>query len=189
MAGNTSGFGQVWDGRPFWTGDFTGGGRTDIMFYYPGDRNWWLGRSDGGQLRWNIAANTNGFGQVWDGRPFWTGDFTGDGRTDIMFYSPGDRNWWLGRSDGGQLQWSIAANTNGFGQVWDGRPFWTGDFTGDGRTDILFYYPGDKNWWLGRSDGGQLNWTRVGVDVPVYSPPPPPPPPRPPRSGCRTSSA
>ncbi|MET9018470.1 FG-GAP-like repeat-containing protein [Actinopolymorpha sp. NPDC004070] len=178
-AGNTSGFGQIWDGRPFWTGDFTGDGRTDIMFYYPGDKNWWLGRSDGGQLRWSVAANTSGFGQIWDGRPFWTGDFTGDGRTDIMFYYPGDKNWWLGRSDGNTLQWSVAANTSGFGQIWDGRPFWTGDFTGDGRTDVLFYTPGDRNWWLGNSDGAQLNWTRVGVSVPVYSPPPPPPPPPP----------
>ena len=28
---------------PFWVGDFTGGGSTDILFYFPGDDNWWLG--------------------------------------------------------------------------------------------------------------------------------------------------
>ena len=43
-------------------------------------------------------------------------------------------------------------NTFGFGHgINDGRPFWIGDFTGDGKADVLFYYPGDDNWWLGRS--------------------------------------
>ncbi len=40
-------------------------------------------------------------------------------------------------------------DTSGFGDLNDGRPFWVGDFTGDGSTDVLFYYPGDDNWWLG----------------------------------------
>ena len=153
-AGNTSGFGQVWDGRPFWTGDFTGDGKTDLLFYFPFDKNWWLGRFDPtGTLTWNFAGNTSGFGQVWDGRPFWAGDFAGDGKTDLLFYFPGDKNWWLGRFDAtGALTWNLAGNTSGLGQVWDGRPFWTGDFTGDGKTDLLFYFPGDRNWWLGRFD-------------------------------------
>ena len=165
LAGNTAGFGQVWDGRPFWTGDFAGDGKTDVLFYYPGDKNWWLGRFDAnGKLNWSLAGNTAGFGQVGDGRPFWTGDFTGDGHREILFYYPGDKNWWLGRFDAnGSLNWSLAGNTAGFGQVADGRPFWTGDFTGDGKTDVLFYYPGDKNWWLGRFDAnGSLNWNLAG---------------------------
>jgi len=36
----------------------------------------------------------------------------------------------------------------GFGNLADRRPFWTGDFNGDGKSEILFYYPGDRNWWL-----------------------------------------
>jgi hypothetical protein len=159
LAGNTSGFGQVWDGRPFWIGDFSGDGKADVLFYYPGDRNWWLGRFSGNQLSWNLAGNTAGFGQVGDGRPIWAADFAGTGRTDILFYYPGDRNWWLGQfGTNNQLSWNLAGNTSGFGQVWDGRPFWIGDFSGDGKTDVLFYFPGDGNWWLGRFTGTQLNW-------------------------------
>ncbi|MHA7291350.1 FG-GAP repeat domain-containing protein [Arthrobacter sp. MDT3-24] len=125
----------------FWTGDFTGEGRTDVLFYYPGDGNWFLGRSDGNQLTWNFAGNTNGFGNLLEGHMFWTGDFTGEGRTDVLFYYPGDGNWFLGRSDGNQLTWNFAGNTNGFGNLLEGHMFWTGDFTGEGRTDVLFYYP------------------------------------------------
>ncbi|WP_186526143.1 C1 family peptidase [Leekyejoonella antrihumi] len=165
LAGNTNGFGQVADGRPFWTGDFTGDKHLDILFYYPGDHNWWLGQfSTTGTLTWSLAGNTNGFGQVADGRPFWTGDFTGDKHQDILFYYPGDHNWWLGQfSTTGTLTWSLAGNTNGFGQVADGRPFWVGDFTGNGRKDVMFFYPGDANWWLGEFGAtGALTWSNIG---------------------------
>src|SRR5215210_6213285 len=148
---DTTGFGDLTDGRPIWVGDFTGDGRTDVLFYYPGDDNWWLGSLQGGSLAWSLVGNTAGFGHaINDGRPFWIGDFTGDGRADVLFYYPGDDNWWLGRVVIGQLVWSFVCNTAGFGHaINDGRPFWVGDFTGDGRTDVLFYFPGDDNWWLG----------------------------------------
>jgi hypothetical protein len=49
------------DGRPFWIGDFTGGGTADVLFYYPGDDNWWLGSVQNGQLNWTLVGNTAGF--------------------------------------------------------------------------------------------------------------------------------
>ena len=160
--GNTAGFGQVWDGRPIWIADFTGGGTSDILFYYPGDYNWWLGTIVNNQLQWAHAGNTAGFGQVWDGRPIWIGDFTGGGTSDIVFYFPGDTNWWLGTFANNQLQWSHLGNTSGFGQVLDGRPIWIGDFTGGGTSDVLFYFPGDRNWWLGTVVNNQLQWAHAG---------------------------
>ncbi len=83
----------------------------DVLFYFPGDRNWWLGTISGTQLLWTNAGNTAGFGQVWDGRPFWIGDINRDGKTEVLFYFPGDGNWWLGSHDGSQLQWSFVGNT------------------------------------------------------------------------------
>jgi hypothetical protein len=162
LAGNTAGFGQVADGRPFWVGDFNGGGQDDILFYYPGDKNWWLGTFSGSTLSWSLAGNTSGFGQVWDGRPFWVGDFNGDGRDDVLFYYQGDKNWWLGTFSGNTLGWSLAGNTAGFGQVWDGRPFWLGKFSRSDRSEVLFYYPGDGNWWLGSHNGSVLGWSFAG---------------------------
>jgi hypothetical protein len=161
---DTTGFGDLADGRPIWAGDFNGDGRTDVLFYFPGDDNWWLGTLSGTQLAWSHVGNTAGFGHaINDGRPFWTADFTGNGSTDVLFYYPGDDNWWLGQVINGQLQWSFVGNTAGFGHaINDGRPFWIGDFNGDGRADVLFYYPGDDNWWLGTLQGGQLSWSLVG---------------------------
>ncbi|GAA2756282.1 M12 family metallopeptidase [Actinopolymorpha rutila] len=164
QVGDTSGFGNLDDGRPIWVGDFTGNGSTDVMFYYPGDDNWWLGEMSGGRLQWRLVGNTAGFGHaINDGRPFWVGDFTGNGSTDVMFYYPGDDNWWLGEMSGGQLRWRFVGNTRGFGHaINDGRPFWVGDFTGNGSTDVMFYYPGDDNWWLGTMSAGGLGWSLVG---------------------------
>src|SRR5262252_1533703 len=108
------------------------------MFYFPGDDNWWLGTVGGnGQLTWQLVGNTAGFGQVSDGRPFWIGDFAGIGHAQVLFYYPGDHNWWLGTITGGKLNWGLAGNTAGFGQVADGRPFWTGNFT-VAHTQIMF---------------------------------------------------
>src|SRR5215208_6970716 len=107
----------------------------------------------------------SGFGNLADGRPFWIGDFNGDGRSDVLFYYPGDDNWWLGshQGPGGQLVWSSAGNTAGFGHgINDGRPFWTGRFSRADRDEVLFYYPGDGNGWLGSHNGNQLAWSFVG---------------------------
>jgi hypothetical protein len=152
FAGNTAGFGHgINDGRPFWIGNFSRLDRAEVLFYYPGDDNWWLGSHDGSELRWSFAGNTAGFGHgINDGRPFWIGDFNGNGRSDVLFYYPGDDNWWLGSHDGSQLRWSLAGNTAGFGHgINDGRPFWIGNFSRFDRAEVLFYYPGDDNWWLG----------------------------------------
>ena len=158
------GFGNLADGRPFWTGDFNADGRDEVLFYSPGDDNWWLATFAGSLMNWSLVGNTAGFGHaINDGRPFWTGDFVTPGQTSILFYYPGDDNWWVGTLGGGQLQWAFAGNTRGFGHaINDGRPFWTGDFDGDGRDEVLFYYPGDDNWWLGSFVGTQMSWRLVG---------------------------
>jgi len=181
QVGDTTGFGQVGDGRPVWVGDFDGDGAAEILFYYPGDGNWWLGGVTGGQLQWSLVSNTLGgipgdpdFGQMSDGRPIWTGNFSRKDATEILFYFPGDDNWWLATWSAGRLSWSFAGNTAGFGHaINDGRPFWVGDFDGDGQADVLMYYPGDGNWWLGAHSGGQLQWRFIGNTLGATRPAPP----------------
>jgi Papain family cysteine protease len=93
---------------------------------------------------------------------FFTGRFEGTGRTDVLAHCAASSDWWLGRKPGSQLQWSRCGNTRGFGNVDDGRPFWTGNFSGVSQSEVLFYYPGDHNWWLGQVSSGQLQWSLVG---------------------------
>lgn len=149
-----------------WTGDFTGAGRTQLLVYSPDDFNWWLGKADGsGNLTWENIDNTGGFGDLNDGQhPVWIGDFTGAGHSQVLFYYAGDSNWWL--RDFTAANWTLVGNTAGFGYLNDGRPFWTGDFSGAGRTQVMFFSPGDSNWWLGSIEGSanraQLSWQLAG---------------------------
>lgn len=161
LVDNTKGFGQMWPRSPFFMGNFSRTDRTQLLFYYPDDSNWWLGTYDGASLTWTLAGNTAGFGNLTHGQPFLSDDFDGDQHTDVMFYSPGDYNWWLATFSGTQLTWHLVGNTRGFGNLADGRPIWSGDFTGSGRAEVLFYYPGDRNWWLGSLVAGQLSWKLI----------------------------
>jgi len=125
------------------------------MFYYPGDGNWWLATFAGTTMSWTRAGNTSGqagspwnFGNISTGCPFFPGDFTGSGKTEVMFYYPGDGNWWLATFAGTTMSWQLKGNTAGFGNI-SSCPFWTGDFTGVSHAQVMFYYSGDMNWWLG----------------------------------------
>jgi hypothetical protein len=76
-------------------------------------------------------------------------DFTGAGHLQVLFYVGGDHNWWLGAHQY-PLTRRQAENTAGFGNLLDGQhQFWTGDFTGVGHSQVLFYHGGESNWWVG----------------------------------------
>jgi hypothetical protein len=163
-AGNLSSLGNLVDGKhAFYSGDFDGNGKSDVLVYGSADGSWRVGLSDGTNLTWQVASTTPGFGNFFDGnhRTF-IGDFSGDGKSDVLFYNKGDGNWWLGTSAGTTIAWTKAGNTSGFGNLLDGsHALYTGDFDGNGKLDVLMYYNGDSNWWLGASDGANLTWTKV----------------------------
>jgi hypothetical protein len=121
--------------------------------------------SDGNALLWHVGASAAGFGNLLDGsHRLLAGDFTGDGKTDLGFYDAGDGSWWIATSNGSTLAWHGAGSVSGFGNLLDAsRILLTGDFNGDRRTDALFYYNGDGNWWLGASDGSGLGWRLAGT--------------------------
>ena len=131
--------------------DFNGDGRSDILW-----------RSDSGALS-DWLANANGGFAGNDGNAYgtvptsWkmagTGDFNGDGRSDILWRnSDGSLSDWLANSNGG-----FAANdANAFTKV---ATSWhvvsTGDFNGDGREDLLWRSDsGALSDWLANANGG-----------------------------------
>ena len=168
--GNTEGFGPLLDGEhPIWIGDFKGVGHSQVLMYYQGDHNWWLGDLQAGQLDWGTTpiGNTAGFGPLLDGEhPMWIGDFKGVGHPQVLMYYQGDHNWWLGDLQAGKLNWGTTpiGNTAGFGPLLDGgNTIWIGDFSQFDHAQVLMYYQGDHNWWLGDLEGGQLNWGTTPV--------------------------
>jgi kumamolisin len=152
---------QAFAGQFSWTGDFTGSGKTETLFWLPGDKNYWLGQFTGNQLTYTLAGNTAGFAGGEGVSLFWTGDFTGSGKTETLFWFPGDKNYWLGQFTGNQLGYTLAGNTAGFSGGESVGRIWVGNFTGSGHSQLLFYSPGDGNWWLGSFSGTQLLWALV----------------------------
>jgi hypothetical protein len=138
------------------TGDFTGDGRTDIgAQFVNGDLRVWASTGDlsaDGRL---FGGATALVGTAWtpaNVQRIVTGDFTGDGKTDIA-----------GQLANGDLRvWASTGNLSADAQLFNGanalvgtgwttatvQRIMTGDFTGDGRTDIGAQYPnGDLRVW------------------------------------------
>jgi hypothetical protein len=137
------------------TGDFNADGRDDILWRNDnGTVVEWLGQSNGG-----FADNSANFlvnaGTAWHIAA--TGDFNGDGSTDILWRNDnGMVVDWLGQSSG-NYNGGFADNSANFlanpGTSW--HVVGTGDFNGDGISDILWRNDnGVVVDWLGQSNGG-----------------------------------
>jgi hypothetical protein len=132
------------------TGDFNGDRLADILWRHDGGvLTDWLGRVSGG-----FEANSALFASVpADWKIAGTGDFDGDGRDDILWrHDSGVVTNWLGAITGGfvandanvlagvPLEWKVAG---------------TGDFNGDGKSDVLWRHDsGVVTDWLGTPNGG-----------------------------------
>ena len=129
VAGNPGGYWAIAG-----TGDFGGDGRSDILFRGQGGElaTWTM---NGAQPVGGAAAFLTGPGAYWSVAG--TGDFGGDGRSDILW-----------RGQGGEVAvWSLSGGAVLPGAatgIVPGTPggYWsvagTGDFNGDGRSDVLF---------------------------------------------------
>jgi Ca2+-binding RTX toxin-like protein len=135
-------------------GDFNGDQKSDFLLRRTdGWLTNWLGGSNGGFL--NNGANAAVFFSV-DWKVIGTGDFNGDGRDDFLLRN--DAGWatnWLGNGSGGFTNNGANASLF-FGPEW--KVVGTGDFNGDGFSDILLR--NNEGWvtnWLGTANGGFVN--------------------------------
>ena len=154
------------------TGDFNGDGKTDILWRYYGT---------GGAQGYNVVWYMNGINCTTSDYIYaladtnWkieaTGDFNGDGKPDIVW-----RNYGTGWAQGYNVVWFMDGKTNTTSVYLDTvtdtawRMGGTGDFNGDGKTDILWRYYG-----TGWAQGYNVLWymngaTYAGYDYvyPVY---------------------
>ena len=145
------------------TGDFNGDRRADILWRSDaGVVTEWLGQSDGSFLN-NWANFTVTATSDW--HIISTGDFNGDGRDDILWRAEdGTITDWLGQSNGSFVS-NGAAFTIKAASNWHVAA--TGDFNGDGRTDMLWRADdGAVTDWLGEPDGSFTNnWANFHIQA------------------------
>jgi len=131
--------------------DFNGDGRSDILWRNDNGRVVdWLGTATGG-FNGNGARSNSIVSADW--QVAGTGDFNGDGRSDILWRNTDGRIAdWLGTANGGFA--GNAANSRSSVST-DWQVAGTGDFNGDGRSDILWRNTdGRIADWLGSANGG-----------------------------------
>lgn len=151
------------EGRRYWAGntlkangDFNGDGRADIVVVQTDGNNWvGLGNSNGTFNKVEHIGSVDGRRHSRDNTLFASGDFNGDGKSDIVaLQTNGDQ--WVGISNGnGTFNRLESAGTI------DGRLHWksnsqlgVGDFNGDGRSDLIVVQSDGNNWvGLANSNG------------------------------------
>ena len=166
LAGTTASSGDAEGSAPFSTGNFTGSGKTEILFRHPIVYDYWLARFTDDEVTPAYAGNTSRFGGAEGVSRVWTGDFTGSGKTEILFWYPGDKNYWLGRFTEDKISYALAGNTAGFGGAESVSLVRVGNFSGSGKSELLFWFAGDGNWWSGRFTGTQLAYSPAGNTPP-----------------------
>src|SRR6266545_990940 len=162
FVGTSSTAGVAWDsnGTLISPGDVTGDGRVDVVF-----------REATGPRRRLFLTTGNGAGfdepAVWD-QGDWTaaqlmfspGDFSGDGRSDVIYRDAANANLYLRRgAAGGGLEASSVQIGTGWGIAdWIFSP---GDFTGDGNPDVIYRNSGNNSLYLvpGNGAGGFIGTT------------------------------
>lgn len=90
-----------------------------------------------------------------------SGDFDGDGKSDIAIWTPGNVTWQITYSSTG------VTHTQQFGDPGD-IPV-PADYDGDGKADIAVWRPGNGTWYVQRSSDGttqSLQWGQQG-DIPA----------------------
>jgi len=109
---------------------------------------WWVAKSNGS------SGFSNSFFTSWSPAVTWvdvhTGDFSGDGRDDIIGRDLASGNWWVGVSNGSSYVTSLWGR-------WSPAVTWVdvqvGDFNGDGKADIIGRVLHSGQWWVSLSNG------------------------------------
>ena len=125
--------------------DFNGDGHSDILWRNDnGTLTNWLGQ-DGGNFVGNYESGVLSLPEGWT--VIGTGDFNGDGRTDVLWrHENGTITDWLAQEKG-VFRGNFETFNVGVGADWTFAG--TGDFNGDGRADAL-WRKGDGSlvsWW------------------------------------------
>ncbi len=136
--------------------DADGDGRSDVL-HFANDTfvRIWLSNGDGMFRKLDRFPETDDYALSQNAYAFTTGDFNGDGKTDLIHFVDRDSvRVWLNKGDG---TFSIRREFNsgsGYSISDNNYNFKLGDFNGDGKTDLIhFADPDGVRVWSSKGDG------------------------------------
>jgi len=165
------------------TGDFNADGKSDIAMYLPQTKEFWVAESTGTNFNFKLYGKfvLTSFDIM--KAEWFTGDYNGDGLSDILLFSEDTGDWIMMQATGTQQSGSMMFSFNflkignqfqylfrndyngnatyGIPSTKDNSPlgsdrgkiqFFSGDFNGDGRSDIAFYDQRSGKWWASSID-------------------------------------
>lgn len=143
----------------YFEGDFNGDGISDLVFFNPENGSWKAaeGRRGGG---FNYKIYGNKFqGYAGEDRIVFfqsglTGDFNGDGRADIVMYTPENREFWIAQHDGRVFQFRNFGRLLAMQVDPAKSDLFPGDFDGNGLSDALFFNEPTGEWLLALNKNG-----------------------------------
>ncbi|HWO26109.1 MAG TPA: VCBS repeat-containing protein [Kofleriaceae bacterium] len=145
-------------------GDFNGDGKTDLVITRASGSYWYYSNGDGTWGKPYVRTDLP-LGFV----SYDAGDFNGDGKDDLLIQVWGGQRayWYLSNGSGGwsspySMDASIASDTD--------YDFWTtGDFNGDGKTDLILEEATGSFWYFSKVTNGQystqLAYSRPDLDL------------------------
>ncbi len=139
-----------WKGSKLVSGDFSGDLKDELSVFYnyktTRQTKAWVFSSDGSKFNnpamwWDSGPNN----WDWEGSKLTTGDYNGDGRADIAtlygYQTTRQSKAWVFASNGNKFSspamwWDSGPNN----WDWEGSKLTSGDYNGDGKTDIATLY-------------------------------------------------
>jgi hypothetical protein len=143
----------------FQVGDFNGDGKTDVVHFVNNDYlDVWLSNGDGTFTTMAPFPKTPGYVMSSNNYKFLTGDFNGDGLTDLVHLVTNSSGSyvrvWISKGNGEFVQHGAYKPGDGYDVSSNSHNYQTGDFDGDGKTDLIHFYDNNRAFvWFSNGDG------------------------------------
>ena len=132
-------------------GDFTCDGKDDIAWRTVNQSYWAINPGEG-QARYSFIIDSHLFEAFNDEKVAMVGDYDGDGCDDIAWRSSGKTYWTINYSNGHTED--LSDSRTDFDPKNGNQLLFSGDFNGDGKTDLTWRRQGWDNWVVNLGGGG-----------------------------------